>query len=157
MHFKKIFNKFFIILSFFTFFSGCQLQEPYQNHGILFLENRSNKLIIDKSNTNDILNILGQPHSKSVNNLNQWIYIERTLTKGKLHKLGQNVLKTNNVLVLSFDKYGVLEEKKLITKNNLNEIEFSKDDTENDLAQKSFIQKFLNSVRTRMYSNSRNR
>ena len=74
-----------------------------------------------------------------------------------MHKLGQNVLKTSNVLVLSFDKYGVLEEKKLITKNNVNEIEFSKDDTENDLAQKSFIQKFLNSVRTRMYSNSRNK
>ena len=146
-----------ILLFFFLILYSCQLQDPNNNHGILFLENRSNKLIIDKSNTNDILNILGQPHSKSVNNLNQWIYIERTLTKGKLHKLGQNVLKTNNVLVLSFDKYGVLEEKKLITKNNLNEIEFSKDDTENDLAQKSFIQKFLNSVRTRMYSNSRNR
>ena len=28
--------------------------------------------------------------------------------------------------------------KKLITKNNVNEIEFSKDDTENDLAQKVY-------------------
>ena len=37
------------------------------------------------------------------------IYLERTLTKGKYHKLGRHVLKTNNVLVLYFDKYGVLK------------------------------------------------
>ena len=73
------------------------------------MENRSNKLIINKTNANDVINILGQPHSKSVDNVNQWIYIERTLSKGKLHKLGQNVLKTSNVLLLSFNKYGVLE------------------------------------------------
>ena len=38
-----------------------------------------------------------------------WIYIERVLTKGEFHKLGQNVLKENNVLVLTFDKYGILK------------------------------------------------
>ena len=146
-----------ILLFFFLILYNCQLQEPNNNHGILFLENRSNKLIINKTNANDVINILGQPHSKSVDNVNQWIYIERTLSKGKLHKLGQNVLKTSNVLLLSFNKYGVLEEKKLINKSNLNDVEFSKDDTENNLAQKSFIQKFLNSVRTRMYSNSKNK
>ncbi len=146
-----------ILIFFFLILYNCQLQEPNNNHGILFLENRSNKLIINKTNANDVINILGQPHSKSVDNVNQWIYIERTLSKGKLHKLGQNVLKTSNVLLLSFNKYGVLEEKKLINKSNLNDVEISKDDTENNLAQKSFIQKFLNSVRTRMYSNSKNK
>ena len=40
-----------------------------------------------------------------------WIYIERIFTKGKYHKLGQNILKENNVLVLTFDKYGVLKKK----------------------------------------------
>ena len=43
---------------------------------------------------------------------NEWIYIERVLTKGDFHKFGQNVLKTNNVLVLSFDKYGILKTKR---------------------------------------------
>ncbi len=151
------FKNHIILLFFFLILYNCQLQEPNNNHGILFLENRSNKLIINKSNTNDVLNIFGEPHSKSVNNINDWIYIERTLTKGKLHKLGQNVLKTSNVLLLSFDKYGVLKAKKLINKDNLNEIKFSKDDTENNLSQKSFIQKFLNSVKTRMYSNTKNK
>ena len=95
----------------FLILSACQLQEPVKNHGILFLENRSNKLVLNTSNKNDTLKVFGQPHTKSVDNENQWIYIERTLSKGKFHNLGKNVLETNNVLVLSFDKYGVLIKK----------------------------------------------
>ena len=104
---------------------------------------------------NDVLNIFGQPHSKSVNNNNQWIYIERVLTKGEFHKLGQNVLKTNNVLILSFDKYGVLKVKKILDKDDLKVVKFSEKITENKLAQKSFIEKFLNSMKTRMYGNKK--
>ena len=69
---------------------------------------------------------MGQPHSKSFDNEDIWIYIERTLSKGKYHKLGQHVLKTNNVLVLYFDKYGILTEKKIYTKDNIKEVKFSK-------------------------------
>ncbi len=104
---------------------------------------------------NDVINIFGQPHSKSVNNNNQWIYIERVLTKGEFHKLGQNVLKTNNVLILSFDKYGVLKVKKILDKDDLKVVKFSEKITENKLAQKSFIEKFLNSMKTRMYGNKK--
>ena len=39
--------------------------------------------------------------------------LKEFLTKGEFHKLGQNVLKTNNVLVLNFDKYGILKKKEL--------------------------------------------
>ena len=48
-----------------------------------------------------------------------WFYIERTLSKGKYHKLGKHVLKTNNVLVLNFDKYGVLKFKELLNKDDI--------------------------------------
>ena len=103
--------KYHSISLIFVFFIliGCQLQEPSKNHGIVFLENRSNKLVINQSNQNDVLKIFGQPHTKSIDNKNKWIYIERVLTKGKYHKLGKNVLKSNNVLVLKFDKYGILK------------------------------------------------
>ena len=100
----------FLIISFFIL-NNCQFQEPSQNHGILFLENRSKKLIVNSTNKNDVLRIIGYPHSKSVKNENEWFYMERVLTKGDYHKLGQNVLKTNNVLVLNFDKYGILSNK----------------------------------------------
>ena len=142
-----------IIFSFFIFFIliSCQLQEPTKNHGILFLKNRADKLIIDKSNTNDAIKIIGQPHSKSISNENDWIYIERVLTKGEFHKLGQNVLKTNNILILSFDKYGVLKKKNFLDKNSKKKVKFSDDVTKNELSQKSFVEKFLQSLKSKMY------
>ena len=99
-HLLKIasFSIFFILL-------GCQLQEPTKNHGILFLDNRSEKLTINKSNKNDVIKIIGQPHSQSIDDNNIWIYFERTLSKGKYHKLGRHVLTKNNTLLLTFDKF----------------------------------------------------
>jgi len=143
-------HNFKIILIFFILI-GCQLQDPNNNHGIVFLENRSKELVINKSNKNDVLNLIGQPHSKSINNDNEWFYIERILTKGEFHKLGQNILKENNVLVLDFDKYGILKYKKMLDKNDIRKMTFSEKNTKNELAQKSFIEKFLSSIRTRMY------
>ena len=112
-HIKKI-----LLLPFFIIVIGCQLQDPYNNHGIIFLQNRSDKLVINSTNKNDVLKIIGQPHSKSIKDENEWIYIERTLTKGEYLKLGKNVLKTNNVLILNFDKYGVLKSKEILDKND---------------------------------------
>ena len=129
------------------------MQEPIKNHGIVFLENRSNKLIINKSNKNDVIRIIGQPHSKSINDDNIWIYLERTLGKGKYHKLGKNVLKKNNTLVLKFDKFGILKSKKIFNKNNTNKIVFSEKETKNELSKKSFVESFLMSLKQKMYGN----
>ena len=68
---------------------------------------------------------MGQPHSKSFDNEDIWIYLERTLSKGKYHKLGQHVLKTNNVLVLYFDKYGILKDKNDLYKRKYKKGEIS--------------------------------
>jgi len=143
---NTLFSIFFILL-------GCQLQEPAKNHGILFLDNRSEKLAINKSNKNDVIKILGQPHAKTFDEEDLWIYIERTLTKGKYHKLGRHELKTNNTLVLNFDKYGILTSKDFYDKNNINKIKFSKKTTENNLSKRSFVESFLQSVKKKMYRN----
>ena len=135
----------------FLILLGCQLQEPAKNHGILFLDNRSEKLSINKSNKNDVIKILGQPHAKNFAEDDTWIYIERTLSKGKYHKLGRHELKTNNTLILNFDKYGILKTKDFYDKDDLNKIKFSKKTTDNDLSQKSFVESFLQSVKKKMY------
>ena len=109
--------------------------------------------MVNKSNKNDVLKIFGQPHTKTFNEDDTWIYVERTLSKGKYHKLGRHKLKTNNTLILSFDKYGVLVSKDLYDKNKINEIQFSKKETENNLSKKSFVETFLNSVKKKMYGN----
>ena len=149
MHFKNHKIIYFILI-FFSLIS-CQLQEPLNNHGILFLENRSKKIVIGKSNKNDIVQIIGNPHTKSIDKSDDWIYIERVLTKGSFHKLGQNVLKESNVLVLTFDKFGVVKEKQFLNKNDIKKLVFSKENTENKLTKKSFVEKFLSSIKSKMY------
>ena len=143
---KILFILFFILMS-------CQLQDPYNNHGILFLENRSKKLIPNESNQNDVLKIIGYPHTKSIDDENIWIYLERTLTKGKYHKLGKHVVKKNNVLVLVFNKYGILTSKEIFDVKDSKKLAFSKDSTKNELSKKSFVEDFLSSVRQKMYGN----
>ena len=57
---------------------GCQLQDPNKSHGILFLENRANKLIVNKSNKNDVIKIIGQPQIKDDLDQNSWIYLKES-------------------------------------------------------------------------------
>ena len=151
MFFVKNHFKIFIILS--VILSGCKVQDPLKSHGILYLENRAKKLTINKSNKNDVIRIIGQPHIKSELENNSWIYLERTLSKGKYHELGRHTLKENNVLVLDFNKFGILKGKEFLDKEDINKIKFSKKETENDLSKKSFVQTFLQSIKQKMYGN----
>ena len=150
-HYKHYIN-IILIISFFIL-NACQFQDPDKNHGIIFLKNRSEKIIVNKSNKNDVIKILGKPHSRAFDEEDKWLYIERVLTKGKYHKLGQHVLKTNNVLVLKFNKYGVIVQKKIYDKNDKNKLAFIDKTTKNELSKKSFIQSFLQSIKQKMYSN----
>ena len=138
-------------LLLFVILISCQFQESIQTHGIIYLENRSKMLNIKQSNKNDVIKAIGQPQIKSYDNDDMWIYIERVLTKGSIHRLGKNVLKENNILALRFDKYGILIEKKLFQKDEINNIDFSKKVTENEITKKSFVASFLESVRQKMY------
>ena len=146
-------NHFIKITLISIILSGCKLQEPLKTHGIVFLENRAAKLTINQSNKNDTVKILGQPQIKSDEVSDSWIYVERILTKGKYHKLGQHVMNENNILVLHFDKFGILEEKEYYEMDDINKIKFSESFTENQMTRKSFVQKFLQSIKTKMYRN----
>ena len=151
MLFKNHIIKFLFGFFFFIILTNCQLKGPIKSHGIIYLENRSNKLEVKKTNKNDVIKIIGKPHIRDVETQETWIYFERILTKGKFHKLGKHVLSENNVLILDFNKYGILENKNFLDKKNMNELNFSELNTENVLTKKSFVQKFLQSVRQKMY------
>ncbi len=137
-----------------VFLSNCQKNRVIKTHGIFYLQNRSVLLKVQSSNRNDVIKILGKPHSKSLREQNTWIYIERTRTRGKLLKFGRNILLYNNVLVLTFDKYGILEEKLFYDKKKMNEYKFAKVETENTVRRGSFIKSFLNSLRQKMQTNA---
>ena len=129
---------------------GCQQNEVIKTHGIAYLNKREKLIIVNKTNKNDAISILGQPATKGMVNDNLWIYIERTRTRGKLLKLGRNYLKKNNVLVLDFNKYGIVERKKFYNKNQMKKISFAKDTTPNEIRKENFIVSFLSSVRQKM-------
>ena len=119
------------------------------------MENREKVLIIGKTNKNDVIKLIGYPHTVSIKNDDTWIFFERTITRGKLVKLGQNVLKNNNLLELKFNKYGVLKNKKIYSKDDMKKIKYSEVATENNISQKSFVGKFLSSIRQKMYGKNK--
>ena len=140
----------FCLLVNFIFFTGCQRNEVLKTHGIAYLEKREKLIVINQSNKNDAIKFLGQPATRGMTDDNLWIYIERTKTRGKLLKLGRSYLKKNNVLILEFNKYGVLSKKEFYDKENMKKINFAKAITENDVRKENFIYSFLSSIRQKM-------
>ena len=140
----------FFLLACLIFFTGCQRRELIKTHGIAYLEKREKLIILNKSNKNDAINVLGHPATKGMSDDNLWIYIERTTTRGKFFKLGRSYLKKNNVLILEFDKYGVLNKKEFYDKENMKRINFAKAITENEVRKENFIYGFLSSIRQKM-------
>jgi len=67
-------------------------------------------------------------------------------------KLGRNVLLKNNVLVVKFDSYGVLQEKILYNKDDMNNYKFAEAVTINEVSRGGFLESFLASIREKMYA-----
>ena len=140
----------YLLVIVLYFITACQQKEVLNTHGIAYLEKREKLIVVNQSNKNDTVNALGLPSTKGMTNDNLWIYIERTITRGKLIKFGRNYLKKNNVLVLEFDNYGILARKEFYNKKNMNEIKFAKNVTENEILKENFIYSFLSSIRQKM-------
>ena len=141
------------LLGFFLLFIfGCQQKEVIKTHGVAYLKNREKLIIVNESNKNDTVSFLGQPSTKGMVDDNLWIYIERTRTRGKLLKFGRNYLKKNNVLVLEFSNYGILNKKEFYDKEKMKRIEFVKGQTINEIRKENFVYSFLSSIRQKMES-----
>ena len=144
-------NKFsFSLLGALLIITACQRDSVYKTHGIAYLEKREKLITINESNKNDIIKFLGVPATKGLTNDNLWIYIERTKTRGKMIKLGQSVLLKNNILVLEFDKYGILVAKEFYDKDKMGEVKLDKNVTSFEGKKENFIYSFLSSVRQKM-------
>ena len=138
------------LLFIFLLLVNCEYNDVVKTHGLSYLEKREKLITVNKTNKNDAIKFLGEPATKGMTNNNLWIYIERTRTKGKFLKLGSNQLIRNNVLVLNFNKYGVLGKKSFFDINDMKKIDFEKEVTFNDTKQENFIHSFLSSIRQKM-------
>ena len=148
-HFKIIILLFLSVILF-----NCQNKKVVKSHGIIFLEKREKLIETNVSNKNDVINVFGEPHVKSIKDNDTWFYIERTKTKGGVHRLGNDIFLNNNVLVVKFNNLGVLEEKLFYDKNKMNNHNFSKEVTDNVVTRGTFLDSFLSSLRNKMRANS---
>jgi len=143
---KKIFN----LIVLFLFISSCTLNKVIKHHGVHFLEKKSEKLVIGKTNKNDIFELLGPPSTKGSFDEELWIYMEIQTSSSKLSKLGKKKLLKNNILLLDIDNRGILSKSIFIDKDKMNEIKFSEDTTQMNYSKNSFIYEFLYSVRQKI-------
>ena len=139
-----------IIILIFLLLSNCQRNPVINTHGVPFLDIKQKNLIIKKTNKNDVKKFLGHPSTVGVFDNSIWIYIERTRTRGKLLKFGQNITSKNNVLALEFDEYGILIKKDFYNKNKINKINFTKNTTDTVTREKNFVYSFLSSLRQKI-------
>ena len=140
----------FIIILIILLLSNCHRNPVINTHGVPFLDTKQKSLITKKSNKNDVKKILGHPSTVAVFDNSIWIYIERTRTRGKLLKFGQNVTSKNNVLALEFNDYGILIKKDFYNKNQINNINFTKNTTGTIKREKNFVYSFLSSLRQKI-------
>ena len=143
----------FILILFFTL--SCSLNKVKNSHGVLSLEKKFNKIKINKSNTNDIVNIFGPPSTKSTFDNNIWIYIERKKANKSIFKLGREKLVKNNVAVLEINNKGLLKSKKIYDLNSMNKYKFSKNTTSNNYEKNSYIYGVLTSLREKINAPSK--
>ena len=143
-------HKNIILLILFIFLVNCSTQKVTRIHGNLSLKNNENFILVNKSNKNDVIKILGEPSTKSNFDNNVWFYIEQKKQNKSIIKLGKQYIEENNVLTIYFDNKGIVSKKKFLDKNDLNQIEFAKKETKPIYNNNSFMYEFLTSFRDKI-------
>ena len=123
------------------------MKKPINHHGVHKLELKEKKLIVNKTNKNDIIKILGPASVESKFDNDVLFFIERKITNTSVFKLGKQVIMTNNVLVVELDSYGILEKKDFYDLTKMNKFKFSNKITTIDYTKQGFIYDFLSSMR----------
>lgn len=146
---------FLIIL--FIIASGCKANKVSKNHGFISLETKFEKIQINKTNKNDVIKTIGHPSSISEFDENKWFYIERKKTNQSLFKLGIKKINKNNILIVDFNNKGLVENKKIIDLNNMNDVKYVKKITQKEFDQDNTIYNIFSSLREKINAPARNR
>ncbi len=146
---------FCIFLFFFTL--NCSTNKVSKNHGYSSLETKFNKIIINKTNKNDVINNIGPPSSISDFDNNKWFYIERKKTNQSLLKLGLKKIDKNNIIEVNFNNMGIVNNKKLLNLNDMNDVNYVKNITEKNYQKGNFMYGVLSSFREKINAPARKR
>jgi outer membrane protein assembly factor BamE (lipoprotein component of BamABCDE complex) len=130
--------------------TNCSFKKVVKHHGVPFLEKKQSLLVLNKTNKNDIIKILGNPSTKSKFDNDVWIYIERKQTQSELKNLGQMKIYKNNVLVIEIDDYGILKNKEFYNKDDMKDVKIVEATTDTGFKKNMFIYSFLSSMRQKV-------
>ena len=138
----------YIIILFFVI--NCSGNKVSNHHGSKLLYSKYDKIQINVTNKNDLIKIIGPPSSISTFDKNKWFYIERVKTNLSIFKLGKQKIKTNNILILEINQYGILENKSIINIDEMNNIKFVKTTTTKDFEEKNLLYDVFSSLREKI-------
>jgi outer membrane protein assembly factor BamE (lipoprotein component of BamABCDE complex) len=146
-----------LILFLFLFTLNCSTNKVSKNHGFKSLETKFEKIVINQTNKNDIIDLIGPPSTKSDFNKNKWFYIERRKTNQSLIKLGYKKIEKNDILMVEFNNRGILKNKKIFNLKDMNKIKYLKSLTQKEFKQKNFMYNIFSSFREKINAPARNR
>tara|TARA_Y100000816_G_C25630715_1_gene336320 strand:- start:60 stop:521 length:462 start_codon:yes stop_codon:yes gene_type:complete len=146
-----------LLLLILFFIIACSSNKVSKNHGFISLENKLEDIVINKSNKNDIIEIIGNPSTISKFDSNKWFYIERKQTNQSLFKLGIKKISKNNILIIEFNNKGLVNNKKLVNLNDMNELKYVKKITTKEFEQDNTIYNIFSSLREKVNAPARNR
>jgi Small protein A (tmRNA-binding) len=146
-----------LIISLFIFLVSCSSDKVSKNHGFRYLESKYEKITLNQTNKNDILKLIGPPSTISDFNTNKWFYIERRKTNQSLIKLGSEKIVKNNILIIEFNKNGLLKDKKLLNINDMNDVKYAEEITLKEFKQDNFIYNIFTSLREKINAPVKNR
>ena len=145
----------YIILLLFII--NCTGNKVSNYHGAKLLELKFEKIYVNKTNKNDLLKIIGPPSSVSDFDQNKWFYFEILKTNQSLFKLRTQKNKKNKVLNFILNKSGILEEKKLLNLDNMNDLKYFKKTTSKEFKKENIMYNVFSSLREKINAPTRNR
>ena len=146
-----------LFLFIFLFTLNCSTNKVSNVHGIRLIENKYEKVQLNKDNKNDVKKLIGPPSIISSFDNNKWFYIEREKTNQSIVKLGIQKIERNNVLILQFNNLGILKNKKILNLDDMNKIAFNKNKTEKKFKQDNFLYNVFSSLREKINAPTRSR
>ena len=147
-------KKLFIFL-LILFVSNCSTKKLENNHGLVNLDKKKDKIIVGKTNKNDVINLLGPASTISTFDDDIWIYIESKKINRSIFKLGSQKLDKNNTLILEFSERSLVKNIEFIDINKMNDINIADKNTEKAYSNNSKLYSILTSLREKINAPSR--
>ena len=140
----------YISLFFLFFFTiNCSVNKVSNTHGFRFLEIKSNKILVNKTNKNDVKKLVGPP--SSISNFDDiWLYIERKKTNQSIYKLGKKKISKNNILILEFNSMGLVLSKKFLKLEDMNDIKIAEKMTKKKFKNDNKLYDALSTLRNKL-------